>query len=63
MLKNYSILNCLKVVTRRVKNKGFHAIAGDLNVQGQEIKDFENEEVALPLISGSVKFPNNEGFF
>lgn len=46
-----------------MKNKGFRAIAGDLNVQGQEIKEFENDEVALPLISGSVKFPDNEGFF
>uniref|UniRef100_A0A8R1TT44 TRUD domain-containing protein n=1 Tax=Onchocerca volvulus TaxID=6282 RepID=A0A8R1TT44_ONCVO len=56
----YQSLLWNKVVTRRVKNKGFRAIAGDLNVQGQEIKEFENDEVALPLISGSVKFPDNE---
>ncbi|VDO33671.1 unnamed protein product, partial [Onchocerca flexuosa] len=56
----YQSLLWNKVVTRRVKNKVFRAIPGDLNVQGQEIKDFENEEVALPLISGSVKFPDNE---
>ncbi|VBB29922.1 unnamed protein product [Acanthocheilonema viteae] len=56
----YQSLLWNKVVTRRVKNKGFHAISGDLNLRGQIIKDFENEEVALPLISGSVKFPSNE---
>ncbi|KAM3725869.1 putative pseudouridine synthase B0024.11 [Dirofilaria immitis] len=56
----YQSLLWNKVVTRRVKNKGFRAMTGDLNVQGQEIKDFENEEVALPLISGSVRFPDNE---
>uniref|UniRef100_A0A0R3S5C7 TRUD domain-containing protein n=1 Tax=Elaeophora elaphi TaxID=1147741 RepID=A0A0R3S5C7_9BILA len=56
----YQSLLWNKVVTRRIKNKGFHAISGDLNLRGQIIKDFENEEVALPLISGSVKFPSNE---
>ncbi|VDK76534.1 unnamed protein product [Litomosoides sigmodontis] len=56
----YQSLLWNKVVTRRVKNKGFRAISGDLNLQGEAIKDFENEEIALPLISGSVKFPNNE---
>lgn len=52
-----------KLVTRRVKKIGLHAIAGDLNVYGQKIKDFENEEVALPLLSDCIPFPDNEGFF
>ncbi|EFO22545.2 tRNA pseudouridine synthase D [Loa loa] len=56
----YQSLLWNKVVTRWVKNRGFRAVAGDLNVQGQKISDFQNEEVALPLISGSVEFPDNE---
>uniref|UniRef100_A0A1I8EBV8 TRUD domain-containing protein n=1 Tax=Wuchereria bancrofti TaxID=6293 RepID=A0A1I8EBV8_WUCBA len=56
----YQSLLWNKVVTRRVKSRGFHAIAGDLNVEGKKIKDFENEEVALPLISRSVELPDNE---
>ncbi|VDO33762.1 unnamed protein product, partial [Brugia timori] len=56
----YQSLLWNKVVTRRVKSRGFHAIAGDLNVEGKKIKDFENEEVALPLISTSVELPDNE---
>ncbi|KAK6111088.1 tRNA pseudouridine synthase TruD family protein [Brugia pahangi] len=56
----YQSLLWNKVVTRRVKIRGFHAIAGDLNVEGKKIKDFENEEVALPLISTSVELPDNE---
>uniref|UniRef100_A0A915PK78 TRUD domain-containing protein n=1 Tax=Setaria digitata TaxID=48799 RepID=A0A915PK78_9BILA len=58
----YQSLLWNKIATRRVKSKGIHAIAGDLNIHGHKIKDFENEEVAFPLISGSVQLPDNEGY-
>ncbi|VDN04418.1 unnamed protein product [Thelazia callipaeda] len=48
------------VASQRVKIKGTRPVAGDLNIQGQKIEDFVNEEVALPLISGSQQILDDE---
>lgn len=53
----------LKVASQRVRCKGFRAVDGDIDVSGRKIEDFEKQEVALPLMSGSVQLPDNEGWF